>query len=210
MSWRSVARDCQPWAVNAHPPWGSSGEQAERHAHPWRPLSGGDLARRPVAPPSPAGSWAPVAPARPGGEAGFYPGAKGAGAGARWRVEAESPEASPEPRAQSPEPSADAQGALAAPRTAPHFLPDFLRTNFSWWGRSAGRAPGMPAPTERLLGPPALVACGEGADTFSSPSPQIPGTPSSPPGRSMALSCHLDQEVVSQDRAKSIFQPRSV
>ena len=50
----------------------------------------------------------------------------------------------------------------------------------------------MPAPTERPLGPPALVACREGADTFSSSSPQIPGTPSSPPGRSMALSCHLE------------------
>ena len=132
--------------------------------------------------PPPPGPGLPLPPRGPGGKRVSTRERRGRGRepGGGWRPRA--PRLLP-----SPEPSAYAQGGLAAPRTAPHFLPDFLWTNFSWWGRSAGRAPGMPAPTERLFGPPALVACGEGADTFSSPNPQIPGTPSSTPGRSSEL-----------------------
>ena len=178
-----MAADCQPWAVNSHPPWGSSGEPAERRAHPLAPperWGSRSASCRPALPRRVLGSRRPRE--APGGR-GFLPGSEGGGGGSP--VEGGGREPRGFSRAQSPAPTPKA----ASP---PHGLPrtscliSFGQT-FPGGAVLRGGHRGCLPPTERLFGPPALVACGEGADTFSSPSPQIPGTPSSPPGRPSEL-----------------------
>lgn len=114
MSWRSVAGDCQPWAVNSHPPWGSSGESAERRAHPLAPpehWGSRSASCRPALPRRVLGSRRPRE--APGGS-GFLPGSKGGGGGSP--VEGGGREPRGFSRAQSPAPTPKAA-------SQPHGLP---------------------------------------------------------------------------------------